>query len=486
MAKRIRTQSANDETALSSMPELLAPAGGPASWAAAMEAGADAIYAGLDRFSARSYAENFTLPELKGLIEESHRQDVKIYLAFNSAVKEQELPLAFRTMMMVCELGPPDGLIIQDLGLAYLAKRHLPTIPLHASTLTAVHSLDGLKSLRNLGFTRAVLPRELTVREIADIAHRSPIGVEIFIHGSLCFSFSGLCLMSSFLGGRSALRGGCTQPCRRAYQNAGRQATFFSPSDFSLAPFILDLKKLPISSFKIEGRMKGPDYVGQVVAAYRALIDSNDNDFPEALERAREMLARVPSRPVTERGFINGEPMAESLWNRQAVSGIKLGSIEPAANNLSQVRLLNPLHLGDRVRLVAGYGEEGEPKKIKKILSVDLTPITEAEAGQIVNLDLTSLSTQNSQNSSGSQSSPGSKGWPNSQSSQGSQGSHNSQSSQGSQNSQSSHDSKGSPNSQSSHGSPPLTGQLYLVGSSALEKNYLASEPVKRLKAAAK
>ncbi|MDR1656211.1 MAG: U32 family peptidase [Deltaproteobacteria bacterium] len=405
-------------------PELLAPAGGPASWAAALEAGADAVYAGIDKFSARTYAENFTLPEIKGLIEESHRAGVKVYLAFNSIIKQEELAAAFRLMMAAAEIGA-DALIIQDLGLAFLARRHCPNLPLHASTLTAVHSLDGLKVLKNLGFTRAVLPRELSLREITEISTRSPIGVEVFIHGAQCFSFSGLCLMSSFLGGRSALRGGCTQPCRRAYQNAGRQTTFFSPADFMASSFIPDLKKLPIEAFKIEGRMKGPDYVGRIVAAYRLILDAQEADFERAVAKAHEMMADVPGRAVTDGGFISGNPADTSLWDRQTVSGLKLGSIEPLGPGLGRLTLLAPIKLGDRVRLVASHGEEGDPFKLKKILDGTLE-IASAQAGQTVTIAL------------------------------------------------------GTPDS------PPPEGQLYLVGSGGLEKQYLASEPVKRLKAAAK
>jgi putative protease len=325
-----------------------------------LEAGADAVYAGLDRFSARTYAENFSLPELKGLIDESHRAGVKVYLAFNALIKESELASAFRTLVAAAEAGP-DAFIVQDLGLAALARRHCPETPLHASTLTAVHGLDGLQALRRLGFSRAVLPRELSLKEIARLTAASPIPTEIFVNGALCFSFSGLCLMSSFLGGRSALRGGCTQPCRRLYANAGRRRTFFSPSDFMAPPFLDELRRLPIAAFKIEGRMKGPDYVKAVISAYRTLLDADD--FAAALETAEALLAQVPSRP-TSAGFLPGAPLAP---NPQNASGLLLGRLAPAGPGLGRLKLAAPLRLLDRLRLAAGAGEEGTSFKLRRM-----------------------------------------------------------------------------------------------------------------------
>ncbi|MDR1677020.1 MAG: U32 family peptidase, partial [Deltaproteobacteria bacterium] len=359
-------------------PEILAPAGGPASWVAAIKAGADAVYVGLNHYSARSYAENFTLAELKGLIEESHRVGVKVYLAFNSLIKDGELAGAFKTLCAVSEMDP-DAFIVQDLGLASLCRQYAPTIPLHASTLTAVHTLDGLSSLKSLGFSRAVLPRELTITEIAALSQRSPLELEIFVHGALCFSFSGLCLMSSFLGGRSALRGGCTQPCRRYYQNAGRQKNFFSLSDFMGLNFIPDLRKLPLSAFKIEGRMKGPDYVGQVVKAYKLVLDSPDTKLEDSFKEAYELLKAVPGRP-SGRAFLSGDPFQPGLWETQNASGLKLGYLTPVGDGLGQVTLAAPLKLHDRVR----FSEEvasNQAYKLKQMFK-NKVEISSAEAGE--------------------------------------------------------------------------------------------------------
>ncbi len=357
-------------------PELLAPAGSKAAWAAAVEAGADAVYLGLNDFSARAYADNFSLAELGAVIRESHAAGVRIYLAFNSLIKEGELGRAFQLLATSAALEP-DAFILQDLGLAALAARHFPEIPRHASTLTAVHSLPGLVTLQKAGFSQAVLARELAFDEVAALAAHSPIGVEIFIHGALCFSFSGLCLMSSFLGGRSALRGACTQPCRRTYQRSGKKGAFFSTTDLAVAPYLHELRRLPISTFKIEGRMKGPDYVDRVVRAYRMLLDVPDHDWPYALVEAENILAEVPGRRTT------GGPLAAEIEGALAplsatTSGLKLGWMTPDGPGRGQVTLERPVEVHDRLRLQPRAGEESAAFNLKTILldgqSVDRAP----------------------------------------------------------------------------------------------------------------
>lgn len=364
-------------------PELLAPAGSKAAWAAAVEAGADAVYLGLNDFSARSYADNFSLAELAAVIRESHAAGVRIYLALNSLIKEGELPLAWKLLATSAALEP-DGLIIQDLGLSALAARHFPSIPRHASTLTAVHSLPGLVTLQKAGFSRAVLARELAFDEISALAAHSPIEVEIFIHGALCFSFSGLCLMSSFLGGRSALRGGCTQPCRRVYQRSGQKGAFFSTTDLGTATYFNELRRLPISTFKIEGRMKGPDYVSRVVRAYRMLLDAPEAEWPYALVEAENILAEVPGRRTT------GGPLAAQVEGALAplaatTSGLKLGFMEPAGPGQGHLTLERPVAVNDRLRLQARAGEESAAFNLKTI-DLEGRPVDSAPAGSEVTL----------------------------------------------------------------------------------------------------
>ena len=167
-------------------PELLAPAGSLASWAAAVEAGADAVYLGFKEFSARAYAANFSLDDLARIVPLTHERGAKIFVAFNSLLKEAELPRVAQTLDVLSQIGP-DALIIQDIGLRHFIKSHYPHLELHASTLMAVHNLPGLNVLAARGFSRAVLARELTLDEIDDLASASPLGLEIFIHGAMCF-----------------------------------------------------------------------------------------------------------------------------------------------------------------------------------------------------------------------------------------------------------------------------------------------------------
>lgn len=347
-------------------PEILAPAGSKATWAAAVESGADAVYLGLNDFSARTYADNFSIAELASVIRQSHQAGVKIYLALNSLIKEDELSAAWKLLATAAALGP-DALIIQDLGLGSLAAKYFPEIPRHASTLTAVHSLPGLMVLQEAGYSRAVLARELAFDEVRALSIHSPIDVEIFIHGALCFSFSGLCLMSSFLGGRSALRGGCTQPCRRNYSRSGRKGAFFSTTDLCTAPYFRELKELPITTFKIEGRMKGPDYVSRVVRAYRLLMDAPDADWPYALAEAENILLEAPSRRTT------GGPLAAEVEGALAplnatTSGLKLGWMEPEGPGAGRVVLERPVEVNDRLRLQPKAGEESAAFNLKSII----------------------------------------------------------------------------------------------------------------------
>jgi putative protease len=330
-----------------------------------VESGADAVYLGLKSFSARALAENFSLGELRGAVAEARRRGVKVYVAANSLVKEGELRDAMALLFSAAREGV-DAFIVQDLGVAELCRRFIPDIPLHASTLAAGHTPGGLAMLGGLGFARAVLPRESSFHEIEELSCQSPIDVEIFVHGASCFSFSGLCLFSSFLGGRSALRGACTQPCRRAYSNLGHRETFFSAADFEAAPFVRDLMRLPVAAYKIEGRMKGPDYVERAVKAYRLLIDSAAGDFEGALAEAKGLLDDAPQRRRSP-GFVPGAPPAHvpGMFSGASASGVRLGRLEPRDGGWSAVALERPLKLHDRLRAVGAKGGEGVSFKLK-------------------------------------------------------------------------------------------------------------------------
>ncbi|MCI5116237.1 MAG: U32 family peptidase [Candidatus Electrothrix sp. AX1] len=204
--------------------ELLAPAGSFPAFEAALEAGADAVYVGAPGFNARALSRDFSFAEIGSMIRQAHKEGVKLYIAMNSLVKEAELPAALEALSCFESLRP-DALIIQDLGLLYLARTWFPNLPLHASTLMSVHNSVVAEEFTRVGFERVVLARELTIEEIAAIHQKTKAELEVFIHGAMCFSYSGLCLFSSLHGGKSSLRGQCVQPCRRHYswQRAGSQ-----------------------------------------------------------------------------------------------------------------------------------------------------------------------------------------------------------------------------------------------------------------------
>lgn len=258
-------------------PELLAPAGGRAALIAAVQSGADAVYLGADRFSARSGADNFTLDTLGEWIDYCHLRGVKVHLAANTLVTEREINDFIHYVSEAYRLGI-DAVIIQDLGMAERIKQLLPELELHASTQMTVSTAEGVKALEERGFSRVVLARELTAEEIRRIRQTTDIELEMFVHGALCFSYSGQCLMSSIIGQRSGNRGMCAQPCRLPYElvsngKTAAQGYLMSPKDLCLLDSIADLVALGIDSFKIEGRLKSAGYVATAVGVYRKAID---------------------------------------------------------------------------------------------------------------------------------------------------------------------------------------------------------------------
>ena len=283
-------------------PELLAPAGSLESFFAAMEKGADAVYAGLREFSARARAKNFSLAQMERMLGYAHAQERKIYITLNTLVKEQELPQLVDTLAALDGMRV-DGVIVQDLAVARLIRNHFPAIPLHASTQMTIHNTAGVQVLKELGFQRAVLARELALDEIAAIAAATTVEIETFVHGALCFSISGQCFFSSYLGGHSGNRGRCAQPCRRLYDHRGKQGHFFSTSDLSAIDMLPDLVRAGVKSLKIEGRMKSAEYVASVVEAYRLVLDAPERTRKEALATAKEILKFSFGRTPTK-GFL--------------------------------------------------------------------------------------------------------------------------------------------------------------------------------------
>lgn len=254
--------------------EILAPAGNEEALKAAVLSGADAVYLGIGNFNARRNAVNFNAENLKHIIEYCHSRGVKVHITLNTLIKDSEISDAVQTLKTVCQSGA-DAVIIQDLGVARLVRTICPDIEMHASTQMSVGTLSGLEILKKMGFKRAVLPRELSLDEIKDICKKSPLDLEVFIHGALCMCVSGQCLMSAFLGSRSGNRGLCAQPCRLPFKAQNGTGHDLSLKDLSIIKNIPALSALGVKSFKIEGRMKRPEYVCATVKACKDAIDGN-------------------------------------------------------------------------------------------------------------------------------------------------------------------------------------------------------------------
>ena len=273
-------------------PELLSPAGNIECFFAAIENGADAVYLGLKDFSARAGADNFTIDEVSKAIAYAHKRSVKVYITLNTLIKTCEMGQVVDCLIALEELQP-DALIIQDLGLLYLIQSQFPHFQLHASTQTTIHNLAGVKQLERMGFKRVVLARELSIDEINKILGNTSIEIEVFVHGALCYSYSGLCFFSSMTGGRSGNRGMCAQPCRMYYKSQnGSDGYLFSMRDLSTISRINELKDAGIYSFKIEGRMKSPQYVAVVTHAYRQAIDGNLANLDDTIHQLKTVFSR--------------------------------------------------------------------------------------------------------------------------------------------------------------------------------------------------
>ncbi len=255
--------------------ELLSPAGSFETALAAFAAGADAVYLGLNAFSARAEAVNFSPDQLRDLLAlaRSSTPRRRVYVTFNTVLDECQLPQAVETLALLDELRP-DGIIVQDLGVARLVRQHFPHLALHASTQLVAHNLEGVLALKELGFVRVVLARELPLEDIRTIVERGGVEIEVFVHGALCYSLSGLCLFSAMEKNRSGNRGKCAYCCRLAYTDAaGRRSLPFSMRDLRLDDTLAALRDAGVASLKIEGRMKSALYVSTVTSRYRQLLD---------------------------------------------------------------------------------------------------------------------------------------------------------------------------------------------------------------------
>lgn len=293
--------------------ELLAPAGSMEALRAAVCNGADAVYLGADTFNARINARNFSAADLQEAVVYCHVRGVKVHLTLNTLVLDREMPRAAELIRLAASCGV-DAFIVQDLGMVSLCRQLAPDMPIHASTQMSIHSLEGVMEAAALGCSRVVLARELPAEEIAHICKKSPVEIEVFVHGALCMCYSGQCYLSSVIGRRSGNRGQCAQPCRLPYGYGRFESTRYplSLKDNCLAGELDELRRMGVASIKIEGRMKRPEYVAIVTRAYRTVLNGGKL-MPSDLQE----LETAFSRQGFTDGYFRGQTGSDMFGRRQ-------------------------------------------------------------------------------------------------------------------------------------------------------------------------
>lgn len=323
--------------------ELLAPAGSYDNLIAAVQSGCDAVYLGGTQFSARANASNFDLESLSQAITYCHRYGVKVYVTVNTLLKDSEIKEAFNYCVTLYNLGV-DAIIIQDAGLVKLLNEIYPEIELHASTQMTIHSIESAKWAQSIGFSRVVLSRELSIDEIKAIANAVDIELEIFVQGALCISYSGQCLMSSLIGGRSGNRGRCGQSCRLKYtmledSQEIENGYLISPKDLSLVDELQQIQDAKVTSLKIEGRLKQPGYVVETVRMYRQALNHQPYE--------KQRVARTFVRTGYTKAYFYHKPQKEMMsLERPNHSGVRIGQIKQ-----SVIKLECDICVGDGLRI---------------------------------------------------------------------------------------------------------------------------------------
>lgn len=330
--------------------ELLAPAGSPEALIAAIDSGADAVYLGLKDFNARKRAKNFTHDEFKHAVNYVHHHNKKIYLTLNTLLFDDELEQISDILNLASNLSV-DAVIVHDLGLIQLIRTYYPSIPIHASTQTFCHNSLHTQFLKNLGVSRIILPRELSLLEIQSIAKKVPLEYEVFIHGAMCFSFSGCCLFSSYLFGQSGNRGRCLQPCRYPFKISNTTRYPFSMKDLAAGQSLADYINAGIRNFKIEGRLKSTWYIKEVVLYYRKLIDS--------IIEGKILGKEPPQLRTTSKGYMS-DSSYEKLVDPEnpGVAGTCIGTVTQLKKNSCIISTTHPLQKGLRVRIVDNTGKK--------------------------------------------------------------------------------------------------------------------------------
>lgn len=325
-------------------PELLLPAGNTESFFAALQAGTDAVYLGLSQFNARARASNFNQFQFISILKEAKKRKVRVYVTLNTVIKNAEIGLLTEYLHFLNEAGA-DGIIVQDWGVYYIAKKYFSKLKIHASTQMGVHNSLGTKYLAEKGFQRTVLARELTMKELEIVVKKSAIETEVFVHGALCYSFSGMCLFSSYKGGRGANRGMCAQPCRREYDDKNQKKFLFNLKDNQLIEYIPKLMKMGVSSLKIEGRLKSGEYTYRVGSAYRMVLD-DETKIPAALQSLELDFGRQKT------SYFLGSDVKSAI-SKETSTGIYLGKVENVTGNKILISSNIPIEPKFRLRILA-------------------------------------------------------------------------------------------------------------------------------------
>lgn len=374
--------------------ELLSPVGSYESLLASIENGADAVYLGGKLFNARKYASNFDYDELKSAVEYAHVRGVKVYVVVNIILRDDELREAVDYLLYLYNIDV-DALIIQDLGLFRTVKNLFPDFEIHGSTQMSINNFFGARLLEELGFSRVVLARELSIEEIHQIHNKTDIELEIFVHGALCVSYSGQCLMSSMIGGRSGNRGTCAQPCRMKYTlvdtrnnkslNKGfDEKHILSLKDLNAIDDLEDILDVGVVSLKIEGRMKKPEYVATIIDTYRKKIDELDRgEHLDTSSKDKEKMAQMFNRGFT-RGFLKSEFGRDMITlDKPNNRGVLIGEVVKSDRENTYISLFGSLNVGDGIEIITSQGEGvglmldrvdmvKDTAKIKSVKGVDI------------------------------------------------------------------------------------------------------------------
>lgn len=347
--------------------ELLAPAGSFEALVAAVESGADAVYLGGTKYNARASADNFDEDMLKKAVKFAHIRGVKIYITLNILISDDELDDALEYVELLYN-NDIDGIIVQDIGLLHLIKRFFPDMPVHCSTQMTIHNKDGVSLLKKIGAYRFVLAREMSIKEVTELIKATDAEVEIFVHGALCVCYSGQCLMSSLIGGRSGNRGKCAQPCRKAYTlveldnkapvDSNKKAYLLSTKDLNTIERLDEIVNSGVKSLKIEGRMKKPEYVSIVVKHYRdALQMLKDGGSLEIDQEARIELESAFNRDFTQ-GFLFNEKKHHIVNTvKPSNRGTFVGKVLWQKGNKAGISIeRGSLNKGDGIEIIMGNG----------------------------------------------------------------------------------------------------------------------------------